>query len=103
MEQNNVQETEQTKTKSSFAAKGFGIASLVVSILSLLFFRYIFICVAFALVAAGLGIVGKVKGNNTFAVAGLTIGIISLLITFALFVLLNLLDTVLFYVPDWYR
>lgn len=103
MEEDNEQKTIQSKTADTFAAKGFGIASLVLSILSLLFFRYIFICVTLALVASVLGIIGKKKGNNTFAVAGLTIGIISLLITFALFVLLNLLDTVLFYVPDWYK
>ncbi|MDE5831106.1 MAG: hypothetical protein K2H53_05770 [Clostridia bacterium] len=84
-------------------SKGFGIASLVISILSLVCFRYIFISVTLALVASVLGLIGRKKGDTTFAVAGLTIGIISLLITFVLFVVLNLLDTVLFYVPDWYK
>ena len=102
-EKNNIEVKAKSNVENGFMGKGFGIASLVVSILSLLFFRYIFICVVLGLVACILGIIGKKKGNNTFAVAGLTIGIISLLITFALFVLLNLLDTVLFYVPDWYK
>ena len=91
------------KTISSKPQRGFGIASLVIAILSLVLFKYIFISVILALVASVLGIIGLKKGDNTFALAGLTIGIISLLITFALFVILNLLDTVLFYVPDWYK
>lgn len=84
-------------------AKGFGISALVLSILSLLFFKYIFISVTLGLVATILGFIGLKKGDNTYSLAGLTIGIISLLITFVLFVVLNLLDTVLFYVPDWYE
>ena len=103
MEEDKIGIEENPKVQDNFAAKGFGIASLVISILSLLFFRFIFISVTLAFVACILGLIGKKKGNNTFAVAGLTIGIISLLITFVLFVLLNLLDTVLFYVPDWYK
>lgn len=82
--------------------KGFGIASLVLSILSLIFFKYIYISIAFALIAAILGFIGRRKGDKTFATSGLVIGIISLLITFVLFVILNLLDTALFYVPEWY-
>lgn len=103
MEENNEQTQVKTKEENGFIAKGFGIASMVLAILSLMFFKFIFICVTLALVACILGLIGKHKGNNTFAIAGLTIGIISLLITFVLFVLLNLLDTVLFYVPDWYK
>ncbi len=94
---------KQTKVENKVVSKGFGIAALVLSILSLVCFKYIFISVTLALVGAILGLIGKKKGDNTFAVAGLTIGIISLLITFILFVVLNLLDTVLFYVPEWYK
>lgn len=94
---------KQTKVENKMASKGFGIAALVLSILSLICFKYIFISVTFALVGTVLGLIGKKKGDNTFSVAGLTIGIISLLITFILFVVLNLLDTVLFYVPEWYK
>lgn len=95
---------ENINQKSNrLVAKGFGIGSFVISILSLICFKYIFISVIFALVSVVLGIIGKKKGDNSFAVAGLTIGIISLLITFILFVVLNLFDTVLFYVPDWYK
>lgn len=93
----------ETQNTAKRTGKGFGIASLVLAILSLLFFRFIFISVILALVACVLGMIGKKKGDNTFATAGLTIGIISLFITFALFVILNLLDTVLFYVPEWYK
>lgn len=99
-----MEESEkQTKIDNKMASKGFGIAALVLSILSLVCFKYIFISVTLALVGTILGLIGKKKGDNTFAVAGLTIGIISLLITFVLFVMLNLLDTVLFYVPEWYK
>ncbi len=100
MEEQTVKEVNNQKT---FVPKGFGIASLVLSILSLICFRYIFISVILAIVATVLGFMGKRKGDNTFALAGFTIGIVSLLITFALFVILNLLDTVLFYVPEWYK
>lgn len=103
-DENKVEETNDIKKNESFKPqRGFGIASLVIAILSLVLFKYIFISVILALVASILGIIGLKKGDNTFALAGLTIGIISLLITFALFVILNLLDTVLFYVPDWYK
>lgn len=101
MNENTEQNTDQKSNR--LVAKGFGIGSFVISILSLVCFKYIFISVIFALVAVVLGIIGKKKGDNSFAVAGLTIGIISLLITFILFVVLNLFDTVLFYVPDWYK
>lgn len=103
MEEKTVEKKCDTKLEPGHQSKGFGIAALVISILSLVCFRYIFISVILALVGTVLGIIGKKKGDNTFAVAGLTIGIISLLITFILFVVLNLLDTVLFYVPDWYK
>lgn len=98
--QNNTITSANPSIKSP---KGFGIAALVISILSFIFFRYIFISVAFALVACILGFIGLKKGDRTFALAGFTIGIISLLLTFLLFVVLNLLDTVLFYVPTWYK
>lgn len=103
MEEKTIEEKCDTKVETGRQSKGFGIAALVISILSLVCFRYIFISVILALVGTILGLIGKKRGDNTFAVAGLTIGIISLLITFILFVVLNLLDTVLFYVPDWYK
>ena len=103
MEEKAVEKKCDAKVETNRPSKGFGIAALVISILSLVCFRYIFISVILALVGTVLGLIGKKKGDNTFAVAGLTIGIISLLITFILFVVLNLLDTVLFYVPDWYK
>ena len=94
---------EENKPTSTAAGKGFGIASLVISILSLLFFTYIYISIICAVTAIVLGYIGRKKGDKSFATAGLTIGIISLLLTIILFVVLNLLDTVLFYVPDWYK
>ena len=98
-----MEEVKSEVTKETTRpSKGFGIASLVVSILSLVFFKYIYISVALALVGIVLGFIGYKKGDKTFAASGLTIGIISLAITLILFVVLNLLDTVLFYVPEWY-
>lgn len=94
---------EENNQKSTTAGKAFGIASLVIAILSLLFFKYIYISVTLALVGAVLGFIGRKKGDKVFGTAGLTIGIISLLLTILLFIVLNLLDTVLFYVPDWYK
>ena len=105
MEENNeVKKIENSNnTNNVNIPRGYGIAALVIAILSLVLFKYIFISVILALVSSVLGFIGLRKGDRTFALAGLTIGIISLLITFVLFVLLNLLDTVLFYVPDWYK
>lgn len=94
---------EETNQKTTTAGKAFGIASLVISILSILFFAYIYISIICAVVGIILGYIGRKKGDKLFATAGLTIGIISLLLTIVLFVVLNLLDTVLFYVPDWYK
>lgn len=103
MEESKELKENGVKQENKKPPRGFGIAALVIAILSLVFFKYIFISVILALVSSILGFIGLKKGDNTFALAGLTIGIISLLITFLLFVLLNLLDTVLFYVPDWYK
>lgn len=98
---------EETQTEATVRQEhvpiGFGVASLVISIFSFILFRYIVISVALATISVILGFVGYKKGDKTFAMAGLTIGSISLILTFILFVVLNLLDTVLFYVPSWYK
>lgn len=99
-----MEETNSNNNTSNIRiSKGFGIASLVLAILSLVIFKYIVISVAFALIASILGFIGLKRGDKTFALAGFTIGIISLLLTSLLFVALNLLDTVLFFVPSWYK
>lgn len=99
-----MEETQNTSNiKQSRAPIGFGVASLVISIFSFILFRYIVISVALATISVVLGFIGYKRGDKTFAMAGLTIGSISLILTFVLFVVLNLLDTVLFYVPSWYK
>lgn len=103
MEEENVKQQSEQIINSERQGNGFGIASLVVSILSVVCFKFIFISIILAIIGTVLGMISKHKTNNLFANAGLTIGIISLIATFILFVVLNLFDTVLFYVPEWYN
>lgn len=82
---------------------GFGTASLVTGILSLLFIQFIFISIIFGLSATIFGIIGMKRGNRGLSKAGMSLGIISLSITFLLFLFLEVLDMSLFTIPSWYK
>ena len=70
---------------------GWGIASFVVSILSIML-------AVLAIVFGGL------SKKNTFGKVGIIIGAISILITFTLYILLEVLDiSSLFMIPSWYK
>ncbi len=94
---------EENKTNNEASINGFGVASLVTGILSLLTIEFIIISIAFGILAIGLGIFGLRRPNNGMAKAGLTLGIVSLLITFLLFLFLEVLDVSLFTIPSWYK
>ncbi len=94
---------EENKTNNEASINGFAVASLVTGILSLLTIEFIIISIAFGILAIGLGIFGLRKPNNGMAKAGLTLGIVSLLITFLLFLFLEVLDVSLFTIPSWYK
>ena len=71
---------------------GFGIASLVLGILSILLFCIPFLNVALSLLALILGIVAKVKGCGGVAVAGIVLGSVGLVLSVLLFIGIALED-----------
>lgn len=81
--------------------KGFEIASLVTGILSIVFTPFIIISIGFAVTAIIFGIVALKKGSK--GKAGLVLGIVSIAITFLLFLFLEVLDVSLFTIPSWYK
>lgn len=95
----------EQENKNSIETKGmgWGIASLVLGIISIIFLYYIVISILAAVLAIVFGIIGKTKGDNSFAKTGLVLGIISLIVTFLLFLFLQVLDVSIFMIPDWYK
>ena len=80
---------------------GWGIASFVVSILSIILIKFIIISIMLAVLAIVFGGLSK---KNTFGKVGIIIGAISILITFTLYILLKVLDiSSLFMIPSWYK
>ena len=80
---------------------GWGIASFVVSILSIILIKFIIISIMLAVLAIVFGALSK---KNTFGKVGIIIGSISILITFTLYILLEVLDiSSLFMIPSWYK
>lgn len=80
---------------------GFGVASLVTGILSIIFIPFIIISLGFGIMAIIFGVISLKKGNK--GKAGLILGIVSLAITFLLFLFLDVLDVSLFIIPSWYK
>ncbi len=85
------------------AGKGFAIASLVTGILSLVTIQFIIISIGLALLAIILGIISLNQGKNGLAKAGLVLGIITIAITIALYLFIEVLDVSLFTIPEWYK
>lgn len=83
--------------------KGFAVASLVMGILSIIFLPFIVISVGMGLAAIIFGIMAKNRGDKTISRAGITLGIVSLLITLILFLFLEVFEASLFIVPSWYK
>ena len=80
---------------------GWGIASFVMSILSIILIKFIIISIMLAVLAIVFGGLSK---RNTFGKVGIIIGSISILITFTLYILLEVLDvSSLFMIPSWYK
>lgn len=82
---------------------GFGVASLVSGVLSIVTIEFIIVSIIFAIIAIIFGIMGVKKGNKGLSKAGLVLGIVSLAITFLLFLFLEVLDISLFTIPSWYK
>ncbi len=94
---------EEKKTNNEESINGFGVASLVTGIISLLSIEFIVISIALGILAIGFGLLGLKRPNKGMAKAGLTLGIVSLLITFLLFLFLKVLNVSLFTIPSWYK
>ena len=96
-------ESETQKVQESpNSGIGFGIASLVFGIVSIIFLYYIIISVLAAVLAIVFGFIAM-RRNDKMGKAGLILGVISVLVTFLLFIFLQVLDVSLFTIPSWYR
>ena len=98
MEENKVNEEE-----NKIAGVGFGTTALVTGILSILFIQFIIISIVFAIAAIIFGVLGLKKGNKGLSKSGVALGAVALLITFLLFLFLEVLDVSLFTIPSWYK
>ena len=94
---------EEKKTNNEASINGFAVASLVTGIISLLTIEFIIISIALGILAIGFGLFGLRRPTNGMAKAGLTLGVVSLLITFLLFLFLEVLHVSLFTIPSWYK
>lgn len=101
----NTQNHAEKKSSSGAIneATGYGVASLVFGILSIVFLYFIIISILSAVLAIVFGFTAIRKGDKGFGKAGLIMGTISILITFLLFLFLQVLDVSLFTIPSWYR
>lgn len=83
---------------------GLGIASFVLSILSVLTMCYIVFSVIFGVIALMLGIMSLIiEKKNGMAIAGVIISAVSLILTLVLYLVLGVMDVNLLYVPDYYK
>jgi len=89
--------------QNTSSGKGFAVASLVTGILSIVFLPFIIISVGLAICSIVFGILAKKRGEKSISRAGIALGIVSLSITFLLFLFLKVLDVSLFIIPSWYN
>ena len=83
---------------------GLGIASFVLSILSVITMCYIVFSVIFGVLAVILGILSLViEHKNALGITGLIVSGVSLFITLVLFVVLGVMDVNLLYIPEYYQ
>ncbi len=97
-----VQNNAPQKNKDN-ASVGWGIAALILGIISIVFIVYIIISVISAVLAIIFGSIALKKGDKGLGKTGLILGSISIIITFLLFLFLQVLDVSLFMVPSWYK
>ena len=93
---------QKPKAEQTNPGTGYGIAALVFGIISIVFLYYIIISVLAAVLAIVFGFIAM-RRNDKMGKAGLILGVISVLITFLLFIFLQVLDVSLFTIPSWYR
>lgn len=94
----------QVKEQSNSGERvALGITSLVLGIISLVTMCFIIVSVITAIGALVFGILSVVLEKNKVGAAGLTLGIISIVITLVLYLVLGVLGTDIFMVPEWYK
>ena len=96
--ESNEQEVQE-KTNSSV---GYGIAALIFGKVSIIYLCFIIISIMSAVLAIIFGFIAVKKGDK-LGKAGLILGIISIVITFLLFLFLQVLNVSLFVIPSWYK
>lgn len=83
---------------------GMGIASFVLSILSIVTMCYIVFSVIFGILAVVLGALSCIiEKKNSMGIAGLIVGIISIFTTIVLYITLGVMDIDLLYIPEYYK
>ena len=82
---------------------GWGIASLIFGIISIVFLYYIIISVLSAVLAIIFGSIAIKNGDKGMGKTGVILGALSIIITFLLFLFLQVFDVSLFLVPTWYK
>ncbi len=93
----------QNNSKSNKVC-GLGIASFVLSILSMITICYVVFSVVFGIIGIILGILSCIiERKNPLAIAGLVIGIISIFVTSIMFITLGVMDLDLLYIPEYYK
>lgn len=98
-----MENQDKEKQPDNYAGLGTGITALIFSIMSLVLIRYIILSVILGIISVVFGFMSAQKGNG-MGKAGLYIGGVSLFLTVALFLVLNVLDIEsLFMIPSWYQ
>ena len=103
MESEKQENVEQKNITSSNSGLGYGIAALIFGIISIVFLYYIIISVLSAILAIVFGFFAVKQEDKGLGKTGLILGIISVIITFLLFLFLQVLDVSLFTIPSWYK
>lgn len=97
-----MESNEQEVQEKANSSVGYGIAALIFGIISIVSLCFIIISILSAVLAIIFGFIAMKKGDK-LGKAGLILGIISIVITFLLFLFLQVLDVSLFVIPSWYK
>ena len=100
--ESNSSTNEQEVQEKANSSVGYGIAALIFGIISIVSLCFIIISILSAVLAIIFGFIAMKKGDK-LGKAGLILGIISIVITFLLFLFLQVLDVSLFVIPSWYK
>ena len=92
----------ETQNSLEPISMGWGIASLIFGIISIVSLIFIIVSVISAVLSIIFGFIAFKKGDKGLGKTGLILGIVPIIITFLLFLSLQVLDVSLFTIPAWY-